>query len=117
MISNNQLIQLLNIEEDATHINSFPLDKKGVFSLKDLPVLEVTCCMCNSTFPTGIGSAIIYTHKIHYRCVEYSCVVQGRLYHCLDPTHKKEGQTRRALAGLICSEECYNMFLLKKGVR
>lgn len=49
-------------------------------------------------------------------CYEPICVLGGARFHCKNRNHERRGNPRKDLAGIVCSEDCFNMYILRKEV-
>jgi len=75
------------------------------------------CDVCKKKI-TLLGKVVIYNSITNEQCAEYDCIISGNSISCQKISHKskRKGDIVRDLAGIVCSDECYNMFVLKTEV-
>lgn len=102
----------LDISGDWRGLNYFT---GGTFYTKKTKIRDVykrRCEICKKYYVEGL--LIYFTRKTREICNANECIITGNCYTC---SHKKDIEYKNYLAGLVCSEECFNMFVFRRGVR
>jgi len=76
------------------------------------------CDVCKTRIKSPC-KVVIYNSITNERCKNYNCVISGNSIFCENRNHKygRASEKMKELLGLVCSEECYNMFILGKEVK
>jgi hypothetical protein len=114
-VTYKNIAKQFNLSGDLRKNKGF--NKDGCFSLEQIGVGKYFCTTCRKNIKHKPRLLVIYHLIRKGGCIDYSHVIGGNLYDCKMPLHIKSTPIEsKYLAAIVCSNECYNLFLFQKGV-